>query len=304
MDLRAIAMGLAFSAMWSSAFTSARMIVMDAPPLTALAIRFLISGLIGIGLAFLLGQSARLSRAQWRSVVIFGICQNALYLGFNFVAMTRVEAGLASIIASMMPLMVALLGWIVFGEKVRPLGVAGLCAGFLGAALIMGSRLSGGVDGIGVILCLLGMGALAVATLSVRSATSGGNLLMIVGLQMLVGSAALTVPALTLETWAVNWTPRLGLAFAFTTLVPGLLATWVWFRLVGRIGAVRAATFHFLNPVIGVSTGALFLGERLDPLDLLGVAIIAGGILAVQWSRGAAPVSAAIPDRRKPARSA
>jgi drug/metabolite transporter (DMT)-like permease len=297
MDLRAIAMGLAFSAMWSSAFTSARMIVMDAPPLTALAIRFLISGLIGIGLALLLGQSARLSRVQWRSVVIFGICQNALYLGFNFVAMTRVEAGLASIIASMMPLMVALLGWIVFGDRVRPLGVAGLCAGFLGAALIMGSRLSGGVDGIGVVLCLLGMGALAVATLSVRSATSGGNLLMIVGLQMLVGSAALTLPALTLETWAVNWTPRLGLAFAFTTLVPGLLATWVWFRLVGRIGAVRAATFHFLNPVIGVTTGALLLGESLAPLDLLGVAIIAGGILAVQWSRGAAPAPGSGADR-------
>jgi hypothetical protein len=109
MDFRAIAMGLAFSAMWSSAFTSARMIVMDAPPLTALTIRFLISGLIGIGIALLLGQNARLSRAQWRSVLIFGICQNALYLGFNFVAMTRVEAGLASIIASMMPLMVALL---------------------------------------------------------------------------------------------------------------------------------------------------------------------------------------------------
>jgi drug/metabolite transporter (DMT)-like permease len=290
-------MGLAFSAMWSSAFTSARLIVMDAPPLTALAIRFLISGLIGLGLALLLGQKARLSRAQWRSVVIFGICQNALYLGFNFVAMTRIEAGLASIIASMMPLMVAPLGWIVFGEKVRPLGVAGLCAGFLGAAIIMGSRLSGGVDGVGVILCLLGMGALAVATLSVRSATSGGNLLMIVGLQMLVGSAALALPALTLETWAVNWTPRLGLAFAFTTLVPGLLATWVWFRLVGRIGAVRAATFHFLNPVIGVSTGALFLGERLAPLDLLGVAIIAGGILAVQWSRGAAPAPGSGADR-------
>ena len=303
MDFRAIAMGLAFSAMWSSAFTSARMIVIDAPPLTALTIRFLISGLIGIGIALLLGQNARLSRAQWRSVLIFGICQNALYLGFNFVAMTRVEAGLASIIASMMPLMVALLGWIVFREKVRPLGVAGLCAGFLGAAIIMGSRLSGGVDGVGVILCLLGMGALAVATLSVRSATSGGNLLMIVGLQMLVGSAALMLPALLFETWSVNWTPRLGLAFAFTTLVPGLLATWVWFRLVGRIGAVRAATFHFQNPVIGVSTGAFLLGERLAPLDLLGVAIIAGGILAVQWSRGGSG-RAATPELQQPEKTA
>ena len=98
---------------------------------------------------------------------------------------------------------------------------------------------------------------------------------MIVGMQMLVGAAVLGVAALLLETWQVNWTARLGLAFAYTTLVPGLLATWVWFRLVGRIGAVRAATFHFLNPFFGVATGALLLGERLEIWDMLGVAIIA-----------------------------
>jgi drug/metabolite transporter (DMT)-like permease len=285
MDVRAIWMGLAFSFMWSSAFTSARMIVMDAPPLTALAIRFVVSGAIGIGLAAALGQSARLTRAQWKSVVIFGICQNALYLGLNFVAMQRVEAGLASIIASMMPLMVAFLGWVVFRDRVNRLGLAGLIAGFAGAAIIMGSRLSGGVDAQGIVLCLMGMVALAVATLTVRSATSGGNLLMIVGMQMLVGAAVLGVAALVFETWHVNWSTRLGLAFVYTTLVPGLLATWVWFRLVGRIGAIRAATFHFLNPFFGVATGALLLGEALEIWDMLGVAIIAAGILAVQWSR-------------------
>jgi drug/metabolite transporter (DMT)-like permease len=285
MDFRAIWMGLAFSFMWSSAFTSARMIVMDAPPLTALAIRFVISGAIGVGIAALMGQSARLSRVQWRSVVIFGICQNALYLGLNFVAMTKVEAGLASIIASMMPLMVAFLGWVVFRDRVNRLGLAGLVAGFVGASIIMGSRLSGGVDTGGLVLCLMGMVALAVATLSVRSATSGGNLLMIGGLQMLVGSAVLGVIALATETWQVNWTPRLGWAFAYTTLVPGLMATWVWFALVGRIGAVRAATFHFLNPFFGVATGAVLLGERLELWDMVGVVIIAAGILAVQWSR-------------------
>ncbi len=285
MDFRAIAMGLAFSLMWSSAFTSARMIVMDAPPLSALAIRFVLSGLIGIGLAAALGQSARLTRGQWQSVVIFGICQNALYLGLNFVAMTKVEAGLASIVASMMPLMVAFLGWVVFREKVRPLGLAGLVAGFAGAAIIMGTRLSGGVDADGLVLCLLAMVALAVATLTVRSATSGGNLLMIVGMQMLVGAVIVGVAALALETWEVTWTARLGVAFVYTILVPGLLATWVWFQLVRRIGAVRAATFHFLNPFFGVATGAILLGEKLEVWDILGVVIIAAGILAVQWSR-------------------
>ncbi len=64
MDFRALALGLAFALMWSSAFTSARVIVADASPLYALALRFLISGLLGIAIARMLGQSWRLSRAQ------------------------------------------------------------------------------------------------------------------------------------------------------------------------------------------------------------------------------------------------
>lgn len=285
MDLRAIGMGLAFAFMWSSAFTSARIIVADAPPLTALAIRFLISGLIGIGIALALGQSWRLSRGAWRATVIFGLCQNALYLGLNFVAMQWIEASLAAIIASTMPLIVALAGWLVFGERVRPLGIAGLFAGVAGVALIMGARISGGVDLLGLALCGIGVVALASATLAVRGASSGGNLLMIVGLQMLVGSAVLAVAAVMLETWEVRWSWPLGLAFLYTTLVPGLAATWVWFLLVNRIGAVRAATFHFLNPVLGVGIAAALLGERLGALDALGVAIVTAGILAVQMAK-------------------
>lgn len=285
MDIKAIAMGLAFALMWSSAFTSARVIVEYAPPLSALALRFLISGLIGVGIAWALGQSARLSRRQWLGVVIFGVCQNALYLGLNFVAMQTIPASLAAIIASTMPLLVALSGWLVFGNKIRPLGIAGLIAGVIGVVIIMGARLQGGVDVFGVVLCVIGVVSLTVATLAVLGASSGGNVLMIVGLQMLVGSAMLWIPALTFEVWDVTWNWQLGVAFGYTTLVPGLLATLVWFLLVGRIGAVKASTFHFINPFFGVAIAAIILGERIGVLDIVGVAIIAGGILAVQLSK-------------------
>ncbi len=285
MDIKAIVMGLAFALMWSSAFTSARVIVEYAPPLSALALRFLISGVIGVGLAWLLGQSARLSRRQWTGVVIFGVCQNALYLGLNFVAMQTIPASLAAIIASTMPLLVALSGWIVFGNTVRPLGVAGLIAGVIGVVLIMGARLQGGVDVYGLVLCIVGVFSLTIATLAVVGASSGGNVLMIVGLQMLVGSALLWVPALTIEVWEVTWNWQLIVAFVYTTIVPGLGATLVWFLLVGRIGAVKASTFHFLNPFLGVAIAAALLGEKIGVLDVLGVAIIAGGILAVQLSK-------------------
>lgn len=285
MDLRAIAMGLAFAFMWSSAFTSARIIVADASPLFSLACRFLISGLIGVLIALAMGQTWRLTRNQWKATIIFGVCQNALYLGLNFYAMQTVEASVAAIIASTMPLLVALASWVFLGERLPSLGVIGLLAGFVGVALIMGARIDAGVDLFGVFLCGLGALALAAATLALRGATSGGNFMMVVGLQMLVGSAVLFVATPVFETVHVNPTLPLALAFAYTTLIPGLTATFVWVLLLNRIGAIRAATFHFLNPVFGVAIAAALLGERLGALDLVGVAITTAGILAVQLSR-------------------
>ena len=285
MDIRAILMGLAFALMWSSAFTSARIIVTDASPLAALTLRYLLSGLLGVGIARAMGQSWHLTRAQWRATIVFGILQNAVYLGLNFVAMQSIEASVAAIIASTMPLLVALAGWLFLGERLKPLGIAGLIAGLVGVGLIMGARITGGVDTFGLVLCCIGVIALTVATLSVRGATSGGNFLMVVGLQMLVGCAALALATALFETPRVTPSWPLLAAFIYTTLVPGLAATFVWFWLVNRIGATRAATFHFLNPFFGVAIAAVLLSEPLGRQDLLGVAIITLGILTVQLSR-------------------
>ena len=109
--------------------------------------------------------------------------------------------------------------------------------------------------------------------------------MMIVGLQMFVGAAVLAVASVALETVEVTWNWQLVVAFLYTTLIPGLAAQWVWFTLVNQIGAVKAATFHFLNPFFGVAIAAVLLGESLGLADVVGVIIIAGGILAVQLSR-------------------
>lgn len=285
MDLRALGMGLAFALMWSSAFTSARIIVQAAPPLTTLGLRFLVSGLLGIVIARMLGQSWRLTRAQWRATIVFGICQNALYLGLNFVAMQYIEASLAAIIASTMPLLVGFFAWAFMGERLGPVGIFGLLAGLVGVVVIMGARLQGDMDLYGVTLCVIAVFALAAATLLVRGAASGGNFLMVVGLQMIVGAAIVGPLGLLTEPFDITWSWQLVAAFGYTTLVPGLVATLVWFLLIERIGATRGATFHFLTPFFGVAVAALLLGEALRLWDLIGVAVIMGGILAVQLSR-------------------
>jgi drug/metabolite transporter (DMT)-like permease len=289
MDWRALGLGVAFVAMWSSAFTSARIIVTYAPPFLSLSLRFLISGLLALTIGWALGQRLPRGRAQWAAVAVFGLCQNALYLGLNFLALRTVEASVAVIVASLLPLLVAALARIAFGERLSPLAIAGLAAGFAGVLVIMAARLTAGADPRAVALCGLAILALAVATLLVRGASGAGSLWMIVGLQMLVGGAILFPVTLFLESWSVQWTAPLLYAFAYTVLVPGLAATMIWFVLVRRIGATRAATFHFLNPFFGVAVAALILGEAVTARDLLGVVIIMAGILAVQVARRASP---------------
>ena len=290
MDLRALAMGLAFAVIWSSAYATARVIVADAPPLLSLAIRFTLSGGLAVAVGLLMGQSLRLTRLQWRATLIFGICQNAIYLGLNFVAMQWIEASLAAIIASTMPLLVAALGWALFGERIRPLGLLGLALGFGGVALIMASRLQGGAEPLGLALCLVAALALALATLMVRGAASGGNLWIVIGYQMWVGGAVLWILAAAGESWQITVSPHWLAAMAYQIVMPGIVATVLWFGLVGRIGAVKAATFHFLNPFFGVATAALLLGEAIRTTDMIGVAIVMAGILAVQMSKQAPAV--------------
>ncbi|PRY93384.1 threonine/homoserine efflux transporter RhtA [Hasllibacter halocynthiae] len=285
LDFAALALGVAFALMWASAFTSARIIVETAPPVLILALRFALSGVLALLLSAALGERMRLTAAQWRAAVLFGIFQNCLYLGLNFAAMRTVEASLAAIVASTMPLLVSAALWFG-GERLPRAGIMGLGLGFAGAALVMGTRLSAGVDPGGFALCVVGVLALTFATLALRGAISGGNPMFVVGVQMLVAAVFLGPVGAALEEWDVVWTARLGWAFLYTLLIPGLAATYVWFRLVARIGATRAATFHFLTPPFGVLIAWAFLGEGLAWSDMLGVAVVAAGILLVQRARG------------------
>tara|TARA_A200000113_G_scaffold206207_1_gene202981 strand:- start:856 stop:1734 length:879 start_codon:yes stop_codon:yes gene_type:complete len=285
LSLKALLLGLVFALIWSSAFTSARIIVSHAPPLGVLSLRFFLSGILALIIALWLKQTFKLTKKQLQATVVFGVCQNTIYLGLNFVAMQWIEASLAAIIASSMPLLVALLGWFFLGQRLSTVGFLGLGLGFVGVILIMGFRLTAGISELGLIYCIVGALALSIATLAVRNTNSGGNLMVIVGYQMLIGGASLSIFSIIFETYKVSFDWELMVAFIYTTLAPGLIATVVWFWLVNEIGAVKAATFHFLNPFFGVSIAALILGEPLSLSDYFGVVIVTIGILLVQTSK-------------------
>lgn len=277
-----LAMGVTFALIWSSAFSFAKILVAHAPPFSVSALRFAVAGLLAAALAAALGQRLPKTRAAWTAIVVLGLCQNTLYLGLFFTAMTKIPAGLAAIVASAMPLLVASFAQALGFERIGWAKAFGLSVGFAGVVWVMGARVAGGADLTSIGFTIIGVLAVTVATLTVKRVDFGSGLLMVVALQMLVGAVGCAPIALAFEdVTAFDPAPEALFAFAYQVLLPGIAATLLWFALLKRVSAANASAFHFLNPVFGLGFAYALLGEPLSPRDAAGAALIAIGILIV-----------------------
>ncbi len=286
MGLKSVIMGLGFVILWSSAFTSAKIIVQYSPPLLILSVRFFITGGLGLLLANLFFEKISLTKKEWYSLVAFGLCQNTVYLGCNFIAMGSIDAFLAAIIASMLPILVAIFSWVMKIEKIGFTGIVGMLFGILGCLIILKDKVMIPSNLFGMLFCLIGATALAVATLLVKNTTSKENqILRIVSIQMLVGGLPLIFLSLIFEVWEITFSTSFIIAFFYTCFFPGLLATIIWFNLVRKEGAIRASAFHFLNPPMGVLIASLVLAESIKTLDIFGIVILMIAIYLIYKSR-------------------
>src|SRR3546814_16488923 len=128
----------------------------------------------------------------------------------------------------------------------------------------MQSRMVGGVaeSPTGMLLAFLCVIGLATGTALVKKGDFGTGLLMVVGLQMLVGSLTLLPFALWFDDLAdVSLNPGLLVAFAYIVLFPGIIATFLWFTLLARGSATEPSAYHFLTPVFGVAVAWAVLSE-------------------------------------------
>jgi len=279
-------MGISVAIIWASAFTAARILMINAPPFLILSLRFFISGLLAITIAFWFGQKMDFSRREWYTILSIGLCQNTVCTALNFTAMQWVAASFAAIIASMLPIIIAMFSWIFQDEDIGVIGKLGLFTGIAGVLLIVYDKTADETITLGLVLCVVAVLGFAGAALLVgNSLRNNKNLFMIVGLQMIVGSITLLPLSILFETWTIKFSSIFIISFAYLILIPGLIGTLTWFSLVIRIGGTKASTFHFLNPFFGVAIASAILSEPLTLRDWIGVAIIMVGILAVQHKR-------------------
>ena len=282
MDLKSFLMGLLFVFLWSSAFTSAKILVENSPPLLVLGLRFLLTGSIGVIIYWFFFKKIKIDANSWRFIISFGIFQNTLYLGLNFLAMNEIDAYLAVIIASLLPIFVTIFSYFFRKDKIHLLSIIGIIIGFFGSWIILYPKITIGLNLYGSSLCLIAVISLAVATLLIKDSISAkGQILPVVSIQMLIGGLPLLLFSLIFESWSINFSNSFIFAFIYTCFFPGLIATIIWFNLIKNVGVIIASSFHFLTPPMGVIIAYIVLKETINTFDILGITLITVALVII-----------------------
>ena len=262
------------------------------PPFLMASIRFLVAGVILF--AIFRPRSTRPTLQHWIAAAIVG---TFLLVGGNAlvaVSQQRIDTGVAALIVATFPLWIATFDFAANGRRLRPLSIVGVVVGFVGIALLI--RPGGDIDLLGALICLMAPISGTIGSLYARGARLPDNLLLGSGMEMLAGGAALAVIGFAsgerLDLGAVSG--RSWLALAALVLFGSIVAysCYVWLLTVAPTELV--STYAYVNPVIAVLLGAVFLNEAITAWVLLaGAAIVTSVVLIVraQSAPAAEPVA-------------
>ncbi|GHO59371.1 DMT family transporter [Ktedonobacter robiniae] len=280
-----VAVALFYILLWGSAFIATKVGVSYSPPLTFLAIRFLVAALLMALLAWAWRVPWPRGWAAWGRLSLFGLLNCALYLGCNYEALRSLSAGMGSIIAATNPLLLTLVAPFVLRERLTWWRVLGLLLGFGGVLFVMGARLNGNgqLDTVGgMLISFIGVIGLVAATLFYKRYPPREHAFVVNTVQLGAAGLALLIPALLFEhpeQFTLN-APLIE-SFLYLVLVISIGASLLWFWLLQRGEASVVSAYYFLTPIAGLALAALLLGEPFTLRDALGLVAVAAGIALI-----------------------
>jgi len=270
--------------LWASAYVPSKIGVVESSPLWFLAVRFAASGAIAIVIARALGARFPRTPREWGVVALLGILGNALYLGLTYEALRHLASGVGAIVASLNPLLLAIVAPWALREPLTAGKIAGLVLGFGGVVAIVAARAgTGTATPHDVALALGGVVASVGSTVVFKKWCADLDLRAVTGLQLL--AAALVVLPLAIAGEGAphaHWTWEFVTSFVYVVLVMSVGASLLWFWLLTHGEASRVSAFYFLTPAFGLAIAAALLHEPVGVHDLFGLSAIAAGITLVQ----------------------
>jgi drug/metabolite transporter (DMT)-like permease len=275
-------------------FTMLKFALDHTTPLLLAGLRTVIGGTALLGFALLRGERFPARRGDLANIFVVSLAITTVSSGLLVSGVSRVPAGVGSLIASTMPLFTASLSYFLLRTAITALGALGLAVGFGGTVVLAAPSMGGSSTATGIALLVASALAWAFGNVYMKYRDfSRINPMVLVGVQLLMSAAVLMPLALTIEGTAdTDWStgllwPLLYAAIPANAVTFALLAT-----VATRATPTQAAASAYLIPVFGVSFGALIRDERLGWLEVAGALLVIAGVYLVVTSaaRATAPV--------------
>jgi len=285
--------------LWGSTYLGIKYAIETMPPLLMGSLRFLAAGGVLYLLAIRQGDTAgdRPGSRQWLAALAIG---GALLVGGNggvILAEQYIPSGVAALFVATAPLWMAIIDRVVFRRRLPLLVIVGLVTGFGGVAFLIGSPGSGHINLFGAALALAAPLCWASGSVFTRHVKLPVRPLVAASMEMLWAGVLFGVlSAATGELGRVHWqgisrTSWFALVYlvVFGSLVG--FSAYVWLLRSAPLSLV--STYAYVNPVVAVVLGAIFVGEILTPRILVAGTIILAAVALIVVARNRAAATTA-----------
>lgn len=279
-----LALLMLLSTLWGASYTFIKVGVETIPPITLIAMRTLIAGLILLGVLQLRGLQLPMNVVMWGRFVVQAVLNSAVPFTLIAWAERSIDAGLAVILNSLTPIFAFLLTALVTRhEQVTSRKLFGVTAGLAGACLIIGIQ---ALDGLGA--QLWAQLAMVAATVCYGAAAITGKGFkgmdpMVPAAGSLIAGAMMLMPFSVIvdRPWTLTPSTQSLLALLGLSAFSTALAFAIYFRLLQTLGSVGATAQAYLRVPIGVAIGVIFLGETVTPTAAIGLIAVIAGVIAM-----------------------
>lgn len=278
---------------WGGTFVAGRLLAGEVHPLTASTLRFVTASVMLLSAILIRDKKLPcLSKKQWGAIALLGMSGVFAYNIFFFTGLQTVEAGRASLIIAVNPVVTTFIAMLLLGERSnfrRSLGMILSVAGAFivisrgnPATLFQGN--SGGVGELYIIGCVISWSAY---TLIGKKLLRDIAPLVAVAYSCSAGACFLFITTLfTGHLTEIRNLSTTGIGCIFYFAFFGTTLGFIWFYDgVKKLGASRAAMYVNLVPISGVLFGTVLLGEHLESSILIGGTLVCSGIYLINQRR-------------------
>ena len=270
---------------WGLNWPAVKIALSAFPPFTLRLVGLGSGAVLLLIVALLQGKRLTPERGSWRGVLIGGVLAVAIFNLSTALAQLNTSTSRAAVLTFTMPMMSAVLSWLIIGERIERRKIVALALGMIGI-LVLAWPVFASLREVhdaraikGLVFPLVAAFGWAAGTVYLQRWPVAGERMVFTAWQLLVGAACGAIGALIagehFPAEPLSWRV---IAALFIHIVPGTaMAYWLWFIMSERVSATVSSMTTLMVPVVGVLGAMALVGDRPSLTDWCGFALVLAG---------------------------